>query len=139
MHYHAEMTTLTYSQIAIIGAGAMGRGIAQIAAQAGSTVLLHDVSAAAIAQAITSLHSQWDKLQDKGRLSADAVAACKSRLLAAEQLIDLADCQLVVEAVVERLDIKRQLFADLEQVLSPEAVLASNTSSLSITESLSDR
>ena len=94
---------------------------------------MFDLQAPAIAQAIANLHNQWDKLADKGKMSAETVAACKTRLHAADSLMALADCQLVVEAVVERLDIKRQLFADLEQVLSPEAVLVSNTSSLSIT------
>ena len=125
--------TLAFQQVAIIGAGAMGRGIAQIAAQAGSQVWLYDTQPEAIAKAREAVFQQWDKLQEKGRLTAEAVAGHKSRLLGATQLQDLAGCDLVVEAIVEKLDIKKSLFADLEKVLSPTAVLVTNTSSLSVT------
>jgi len=122
-----------YAHIAVVGTGAMGRGIAQIAAQAGSTVLLHDQQAAAMAAAQQSIFEQWDKLVDKGRMQADAVAACKARLKTAASLQDLAACDLVVEAIVERLDVKAALLAELENIVGANAVLASNTSSLSIT------
>jgi 3-hydroxybutyryl-CoA dehydrogenase len=122
-----------YAHIAVVGTGAMGRGIAQIAAQAGSTVLLHDQQATAMAAAQQSICEQWDKLVDKGRLDAAAAAACKSRLKTAAHLRDLAPCDLVVEAIVERLDVKAALFAELESIVGADAVLASNTSSLSIT------
>jgi 3-hydroxybutyryl-CoA dehydrogenase len=125
--------TLSFSKVAIIGAGAMGRGIAQIAAQAGSQVWLFDTQAEAIQKARDAVFQQWDKLQEKGRLSAEAVAGYKSRLLGAASLQDLAECELVVEAIVERLDIKKSLFTDLEKVLTPSAVLVTNTSSLSVT------
>ena len=75
--------TLAFSKVAIIGAGAMGRGIAQIAAQAGSQVWLYDTQAEAIAKARDAVFQQWDKLQEKGRLTAEAVAGHKSRLQAA--------------------------------------------------------
>lgn len=127
------MNTPTFQNVAIIGAGAMGRGIAQIATQAGSTVWLFDVQASAAAAAIAAVYEQWDKLLAKGRLSADTVAACKARLQTADSLTALADCNLVVEAIVERLDVKRKLFADLEAIVSADAVLATNTSSLSVT------
>ena len=122
-----------YAHIAVVGTGAMGRGIAQIAAQAGSTVLLHDQQAAAMTAAQQSIFEQWDKLVEKGRMQADAVAACKARLKTAAKLQDLAACDLVVEAIVERLDVKAALFAELENIVGADAVLASNTSSLSIT------
>jgi 3-hydroxybutyryl-CoA dehydrogenase len=122
-----------YAHIAVVGTGAMGRGIAQIAAQAGSTVTLYDQQPAAVAAARQALGEQWDKLLDKGSMEAAAVAACKARLQSAASLQDLAGCDLVVEAVVERLDVKAALFAELEGIVSAQAVLASNTSSLSIT------
>lgn len=125
--------TLAFNQVAIIGAGAMGRGIAQIAAQAGSQVWLYDTQPEAIAKARDAVFQQWDKLQEKGRLTADAVAGHKSRLLAASGLKDLAQCELVVEAIVEKIDIKKSLFTELEKVLAPTAVLVTNTSSLSVT------
>lgn len=122
-----------YTRIGIVGTGAMGRGIAQIATQAGSTVILFDTQAPAMTAAQQAIGSQWDKLQEKGRMEAAQVAACKSRLQCAQALIDLADCDLVVEAIVEKLEVKAALFADLEGIVRPDAVLASNTSSLSIT------
>jgi 3-hydroxybutyryl-CoA dehydrogenase len=125
--------TVSFQKVAVIGAGAMGRGIAQIAAQAGSQVWLYDTQPEAIAKARVAVFQQWDKLQEKGRLTAEAVEGYKSRLLAASSLNDLAECDLVVEAIVEKLEIKKSLFTDLEKVLNPEAVLATNTSSLSVT------
>ncbi len=122
-----------YAHIAVVGTGAMGRGIAQIAAQAGSTVTLYDTQPAAMAATQQAIASQWDKLQDKGRMDAATVAACKARLQSANALTDLASCDLVVEAIVEKLEVKAALFAQLEEIVRPEAVLASNTSSLSIT------
>lgn len=85
-----------------------------------------------LVKARDALFSHWDRLEDKGRLSPQAVADYKSRLVLAEQLTLLADCDLVIEAIVERLDVKA-LFADLEAIVRPEAVLATNTSSLSVT------
>lgn len=125
--------TLAFSKVAIIGAGAMGRGIAQIAAQAGSQVWVYDTQPEAIAKAREAVFQQWDKLQEKGRLSAEAVADYKTRLLGASSLQDLASCELVVEAIVEKLDIKKSLFTELEKVLPTTAVLVTNTSSLSVT------
>ncbi len=125
--------TLAFSKVAIIGAGAMGRGIAQIAAQAGSHVWLYDTQAEAVAKAQEAVFQQWDKLQEKGRLAPEAVADHKARLHAAASLTDLAECELVVEAIVEKLDIKKSLFSELEKVLSPSAILVTNTSSLSVT------
>jgi 3-hydroxybutyryl-CoA dehydrogenase len=125
--------TLAFSKVAIIGAGAMGRGIAQIAAQAGSQVWLYDTQAEAIQKAHDAVFLQWDKLQEKGRLTAEAVSGHKSRLLGASSMQDLADCELVVEAIVEKLDVKKSLFTDLEKILAPTAVLVTNTSSLSVT------
>ena len=125
--------TTHYSTVGIVGTGAMGRGIAQIAAQAGSNVKLFDTNPEACAQAHAAICAQWSKLCDKGRITAATAAACQARLHSAATLGDLHDCDLVIEAAVERLDIKQTLFADLEAVVRPNAVLATNTSSLSVT------
>ncbi|HZY19231.1 MAG TPA: 3-hydroxyacyl-CoA dehydrogenase [Ramlibacter sp.] len=122
-----------YTTVGVVGAGAMGRGIAQIAAQAGSRVRLFDTQPQAIQRALQDIGGQWDRLQDKGRMDAAAVAACKERLSGASALGELADCDLVVEAVIERLDVKQDVFGQLEAVVAPTAVLATNTSSLSVT------
>jgi 3-hydroxybutyryl-CoA dehydrogenase len=123
----------TYTTVGVVGAGAMGRGIAQIAAQAGSTVKLYDTQPQAVAKARDELFNQWDRLLEKGRMDQAAVQACKQRLQIADSLQSLADCDLVVEAVVERLDVKKALFTELESIVKPGAVLATNTSSLSVT------
>ncbi|MFZ3140391.1 3-hydroxyacyl-CoA dehydrogenase [Polaromonas sp.] len=127
------MQNTIYKTVGIVGTGAMGRGIAQIAAQAGSIVRLMDAQAGAAEKAREALGSQWDKLAEKGRINADAAAGHKARLRVAGTLADLSDCDLVVEAILERLDIKKALFAELETIVPARTVLASNTSSLSVT------
>ncbi len=119
--------------VAVIGAGAMGAGIAQVAASAGHSVWLLDTRADAAAQAITGIRAQFDKMATKGKLSPTQAQAARQRLHVAHQLADLADAGLVVEAIVESLPIKHQLFADLEALVSEDCILASNTSSISIT------
>ena len=126
------MTPL-YKTVGIVGAGAMGRGIAQIAAQAGSTVKLFDVQPQAAGRARNEICAQWDRLVAKNRLEPSVAEQHKSRLVTLAGLQELADCDLVIEAVLERLDVKQALFFELEAVTSAEAVLATNTSSLSIT------
>ncbi|MVW70513.1 3-hydroxyacyl-CoA dehydrogenase [Bordetella sp. 15P40C-2] len=125
--------TADIQTLAVVGAGAMGRGIAQIAAQAGLQVRLYDTNADAVAAARESLRQLWEKLAQKGKLSAADADAALARVVPAASLQDLADAQLVVEAIIERLDIKRDLFKQLEGIVGPDCILASNTSSLSIT------
>ncbi len=111
----------------------MGRGIAQIAAQAGSQVILFDMQSEAGTAARASIFSQWDKLAVKGRLDAAQVGSYKTRVTCADSLNALADCELVVEAIIERLEVKSRLFSELEGIVSTDTVLATNTSSLSVT------
>lgn len=127
------MAGVNFLTTGVVGAGAMGRGIAQIAAQAGSRVLLVDAAPGQAAQALAAIRAQWDKLVDKGRLEPAARDAQVARLQAGDRVEDLAGCDLVIEAIVEDLAVKRQLLAQLEAVVAPEAVLATNTSSLSVT------
>jgi len=122
-----------YKTVGIVGTGAMGRGIAQIAAQAGSVVKLMDSQAGAAEKAREAICAQWDKLVEKGRIETATAASHKTSLLVAGTLADLADCELVVEAIVERLDVKKALFTELEAIVPAQAVLATNTSSLSVT------
>jgi len=122
-----------YKTVGIVGTGAMGRGIAQIAAQAGSVVKLMDSQAGAAEKAREAICAQWDKLVEKGRMETTAATSHKASLLTAGPLADLADCELIVEAIVERLDVKKALFAELEAIVSAQTVLATNTSSLSVT------
>jgi len=111
----------------------MGRGIAQMAAQAGSQVWLFDVQAGAAEAARAALQGTWQTLVGKNRMEASQMEDCLARVHLAGALTDLAPCDLVVEAIVERLDVKQRLFADLEAIVQPDAVLATNTSSLSVT------
>ena len=125
--------TPTFRAVGIVGTGAMGRGIAQMAAQAGSTVLLFDVQPGAAEKARLALSDTWQKLVDKNKLAAAEQSALIGRVACVDTLAALAPCDLVVEAVVERLDVKQKLFTDLEAVVEESAVLATNTSSLSVT------
>ena len=125
--------TNPYSIVGIVGAGAMGRGIAQIAAQAGSDVRMFDLQPGAADRARTAVLSQWQKLAEKGRMSPEHLSQSTQALSVATSLDELRDCQLVIEAVVERLDVKKALFSDLEGIVPDNCVLATNTSSLSVT------
>ncbi|WP_338919611.1 3-hydroxyacyl-CoA dehydrogenase [Pseudomonas silesiensis] len=123
----------TFKQIGVIGSGAMGRGIAQLFASAGVEVLLHDSRSEAIEQALMHNRESLERAAAKGKISADVLAATLERMRAAHTLQELAGCDLLIEAIVENLDAKQKLFRELEQLVSRDAVLASNTSSLSIT------
>jgi 3-hydroxybutyryl-CoA dehydrogenase len=123
--------------IGVLGAGAMGAGIAQVAAAAGHRVVLADASAASVARARAGHVTSMVRDVEKGRRSREDADALLARLTYvdgadAAALEAFASCELVIEAVIEDLTVKRQLFAALEPVLAPDAVLASNTSSLSI-------
>lgn len=122
-----------FKTVGVVGTGAMGQGIAQIAAQAGSLVKLYDLQTQAVAKASQNIQKQWDKLREKNKFTAQQVAQFKANLQIANQLSDLSDCDLVIEAIVERLDIKQTFFSELEQLVNPKAVLVTNTSSLSVT------
>ena len=126
-------TSNTILHIGIVGAGAMGRGIAQIAAQAGLMVHLHDVKEQAVEAAFQHLRSTLERLAEKGKITASDVEATLSHIHLSTDLSALAQCDLVVEAIVENLEVKRGLVAQLEAILSDNAIIASNTSSLSIT------
>jgi 3-hydroxybutyryl-CoA dehydrogenase len=122
-----------FTQIGIVGTGAMGRGIAQIAAQAGAQVLLFDMAPDAASKAQEALLGIWSKLLEKGRISSEQMAQYTARLKHCAALDDLKMCDLVIEAVVEKLDVKQTLFKQLENLVSPSCVLATNTSSLPVT------
>jgi 3-hydroxybutyryl-CoA dehydrogenase len=119
--------------LGIVGTGAMGRGIAQIAAQAGVTVRLLDSRAGAAAQAKDELVRTFDMLAGKGRMTADAAREAGARLQVIDANEKLAGCHVIIEAIVEDLGIKKQLFAALEPIVGDDCLIASNTSSLSIT------
>lgn len=119
--------------VAIIGAGTMGTGIAQVAAQSGHPVILLDNRAGAARQALQKLADTLARLQAKGKFDADQVAAILARITVAEDISVTANCGLVVEAIVENADAKQALLAELERIVAADCILASNTSSISIT------
>jgi 3-hydroxybutyryl-CoA dehydrogenase len=124
---------ITFQTIGVVGVGAMGKGIVQIAAQAGLNVIMFDQHLDATHAARAELGATWDKLVVKGKLARTAADIALANVRVAQSLSELADCDLVIEAIVERLDVKQSLFCELEGVVSPQCALVSNTSSLSIT------
>lgn len=119
--------------VGVVGAGAMGNGIAQTFAQAGFTVRLVDVTEHALVRARSAISVSLSKLVDKGRLSATDRDATLGRLTTATALESLADADYIVEAIVEDAEAKQVLFRQLDALARPETILASNTSSISIT------
>lgn len=123
---------MTASMIGIVGSGAMGAGIAQIGLSTGLNVLMYDVNAAALSKAKVDIFDRLARLVEKGQLPPDFLANAEPRLALASSLTDFASAEVVIEAIVERLEPKQALFRDLERVVSPDTVLATNTSSLSV-------
>jgi 3-hydroxybutyryl-CoA dehydrogenase len=119
--------------IGLVGCGVMGRGIAQIAALAGAQVRLTDAREGAASAARQELIATFAKLTEKGKLDQAAAANAAERLTASNGIEDLAGCHVVIEAIVEDLGAKKSLFGTLEGIVAPDAILATNTSSLSVT------
>ncbi|MFD5011237.1 3-hydroxyacyl-CoA dehydrogenase [Streptomyces chartreusis] len=128
------MTALDLSSpVAVVGTGTMGQGIAQVALVAGHPVRLYDAAPGRAQAAADAIGARLDRLVAKDRLTGADRDAARARLLPAESLAELADCALVVEAVLERLDVKQELLRELEGVVDEDCLLATNTSSLSVT------
>jgi len=121
-------------KLAVVGAGLMGSGIAQVAAQAGWEVVLRDVTEEALARGRAGIESSYRRFASKGRLSAEQVAASLARITTTTELDAVADADVVVEAVFESPDVKREVFTALDKICRPDAVLASNTSAIPITQ-----
>lgn len=119
--------------LGVVGAGLMGAGIAQVAAQAGWRVTLRDIDDPALRRGLDTMRASLARLADKGTLSED-IDAVLARVGVTTQLEALADAEIVVEAVFEQLDVKQAVFAELNRVCRPNAVLASNTSAIPITQ-----
>ncbi|MFJ4368571.1 3-hydroxyacyl-CoA dehydrogenase [Streptomyces chartreusis] len=128
------MTALDLSSpVAVVGTGTMGQGIAQVALVAGHPVRLYDAAPGRAQAAADAIGARLDRLVAKDRLTGADRDAARARLLPAESLAELADCALVVEAVLERLEVKQELLRELEGVVDEDCLLATNTSSLSVT------
>ncbi len=121
-------------KIGVIGAGQMGNGIAQVAAVAGYEVVMADMSGPATEKGMATIQKSLAKLLAKERISADLLDATLARLSVTTSLEDAAQCDLVIEAVVESASVKQQVFQTLDKAAAPHTILASNTSSISITK-----
>ena len=120
-------------KIGVIGAGQMGSGIAQVCALAGLDVLMHDVSEAKTQDGVEAVAASFGKLAEKQKVSAEAAAAARRRVHPAPDVAALGTCDLIIEAASENEEVKRRIFSGLCRHLKPDTMLASNTSSISIT------
>ncbi|HYP21385.1 MAG TPA: 3-hydroxyacyl-CoA dehydrogenase NAD-binding domain-containing protein, partial [Chloroflexia bacterium] len=120
-------------KVGVLGAGTMGNGIAQVFAASGYEVIMRDMGQLPLDRGVASIQKSLGKFVEKGKLSADEREAALSRINTTTELRDLAGCDLIVEAIFENFEAKSAAFAELDGLLRPEALLASNTSSIDIT------
>lgn len=125
---------MSVQTIMVIGAGQMGSGIAQVCAQAGYSVLLNDLKAEFVERGLSGIKKNLNRQLDKGRMTAEQLDEIVGRITSSHDLQDAAKVDLVIEAAVENMDIKAKIFAQLDEIAPAHAILASNTSSLPITE-----
>ena len=125
---------MAFSNIGVVGAGTMGNGIAQAFAQAGFEVMMSDVAQAALDRALATIAGSYDRLIKKEKMTAEQKAAALARIKTATDLAALKDADLIIEAATENLDLKLKIFRQLDDLAKPDAVIASNTSSISITK-----
>lgn len=125
---------MSIKKMMVIGAGQMGSGIAQVMAQAGIATVLHDVAPEFIQKGLANITKNLDRSVEKGRMTQEERDAVLKNIVPSEGINDAKDCDLVVEAIVENMAIKSKVFAELDAICKPETILASNTSSLPITE-----
>lgn len=121
-------------KILVIGAGAMGSGIAQVAAQAGNDVYLRDIDMKFVEKGLAGIAKNVNRMAEKGKLTAEEKDALLGRIKGILNVEEGKDADVVIEAAVERVDLKKKIFAELDAVVQPNAILATNTSSLSITD-----
>jgi 3-hydroxybutyryl-CoA dehydrogenase len=119
--------------VGVVGAGTMGSGIAQVSALAGYDLVMRDIEPALVEDRFDAIEDSLGRFVDRGALTEKEAAAVTDRITGTTALADLADCDLVVEAAVEDMDVKREVFADLADLTAPGTVLATNTSTLSVT------
>jgi 3-hydroxybutyryl-CoA dehydrogenase len=121
-------------RVGVVGCGLMGSGIAQTCAQSGYETIVHEVNQQLLDKGLGRIHGAWDMLQSKQKLTETQAHEARARLRGTLDLEEFRDCDLVIEAIIENMDEKRKLFPRLDTILRPEAMIASNTSSLTIIE-----
>lgn len=125
---------MAIKKLGVLGAGTMGSGIVQTAAQAGLNIVLVDIEEKLVDKALASINKNWQKMADKGKMNADEMNANLARIKTSTSMFDLRECELIIEAIVENLAIKKVVYKELGEICPPETILASNTSGFSITE-----
>jgi len=120
-------------KIMVLGAGTMGAGIAQVAAQSGFDVILRDIKQEFVDKGLKGIDKNLSKLVEKGKLEAAAKDATMGKIVGVIDMASAADCDLIIEAAIEVMEIKKSIFKELDEICKPECILASNTSALSIT------
>ncbi len=122
------------SHVGVVGCGLMGAGIVEVCAKSGYTVVVREANHGLLEAGIARINSSLDRAVARGKLAAEDRDAARSRITGVTDMAAFAHCDLVIEAVVENLDLKREIFAELDRVTPPHAILASNTSSLAVTD-----
>jgi 3-hydroxybutyryl-CoA dehydrogenase len=127
------MSVENIKTIGVIGAGTMGSGIASVSAMSGYKTYLNDISEEAITRAMKSILKGYDKLVEKGKITAEKRSAAEENLVSSASLEKFAECDIVIEAAIEKMELKKELYTYLDDLVKPNAILATNTSSFSIT------
>jgi 3-hydroxybutyryl-CoA dehydrogenase len=122
------------TKIGVIGCGLMGAGIAEVCARAGYTVTVREINEEFLQKGLDRIRKSLTRAVSRGKATQDQADQALARIQGTVNLADLADCELAVEAAVENMEVKKEIFAELDDILPPQAILASNTSSLCITE-----
>ncbi len=125
---------MAIQKVGVVGAGLMGSGIAQTSAQSGYETIVREVNQQLLDKGLTRIHDAWHTMASKGKLTQTQLAENKARLRGTLDLADFADCDLVIEAVIENMEEKLRLFPALDNTLKPGALILSNTSSLNVTQ-----
>ena len=125
---------MAIQKVGVVGCGLMGSGIAQVCAAAGFTTVVREVSPEIVEKGLKGIEKNLARLVEKGSITAAGQGEIRGRLRGTTALDDLKDCDLVVEAIIEQLPAKRELFSALDGICAPSTIFASNTSSLTITE-----
>ncbi len=125
---------MSLKTVGVVGAGSMGNGIAQVSAQAGYDVIMSDVDEKFVQNAMKNIDKFLSRSVEKGKMTADAKAATLGKIKVTTKIEDLKDADFVVEAVFEDMDLKKKVFAQLDEILKKDVIISSNTSSMSLTE-----
>ena len=135
--FHEGDTSMAIEKVGVLGCGLMGSGIAQVAASAGLVTVVREVEESFLTKGLAGIDKSLAKFAEKGTITAEQQTEIRGRLTGTTNLADLADCDIIIEAIIENVETKQKTYAELDALCKPETIFASNTSSISITEILS--